>query len=65
MLEVDAKTAAEQAKRRAEQAKTESGAAFIRPRMLTAASTKVLRAIGEKLRDAPPLKKIEKVAEAE
>jgi penicillin-binding protein 1A len=65
MLEVNAKTAAEQAKRRAEQAKTDTGAAFIRPRMLTVSSTRVLREIGEQLKDAPPLKKIEKVAEAE
>ncbi|MDB5551391.1 MAG: penicillin binding protein [Rhizobium sp.] len=43
----------------------EAAATFIRPRMLTVASTKVVKDIGEMLKDAKPLKKLEKVASAD
>jgi penicillin-binding protein 1A len=38
---------------------------FIRPRMLTVSGTRVVKDIGERLKDAKPLKKLEKVASAE
>jgi len=43
----------------------EAAASFIRPRMLTVASTRVVKDIGARLKDAKPLKKLEKVASAE
>lgn len=62
----DPKIAAEEAKRRAEEAKNNpQQPAFVRPRMLTGASTKVLEEIGERLKQATPLKPPEKMAEAE
>jgi penicillin-binding protein 1A len=54
------KPAAEKKEETAEEAQT-----FIRPRMLTVASTKILKDIGDSLKDAKPLKKPEKVASAE
>lgn len=39
--------------------------AFIRPRMLTVPSTRTVRKIGDRLKDATPLKMQEKVASAE
>ena len=39
--------------------------AFVRPRMLTVPGTRTVRKIGERLKDAPPLKMQEKVASAE
>jgi penicillin-binding protein 1A len=62
---VDAKTAAAEAKRKEEQAKLTDEPAFVRPRMLNAASTKLLRDIGKQMEQAPPLKLQEKVAEVE
>ena len=50
-------------------AKKEDGAqpaeAFVRPRMLTVPGTKLVRRIGERLKEAAPLKLLEKVASAE
>jgi penicillin-binding protein 1A len=39
--------------------------AFVRPRMLTVTSTRIVQDIGAKLKDAKPLKKLEKVASVE
>jgi penicillin-binding protein 1A len=62
--QIDPKVAEAEAKRRAEAAKTNNQPEFIRPRMLTVSSTRLVREIGDKLRAAPPLKTPEKVAEA-
>ncbi|MDB5524862.1 MAG: penicillin binding protein [Rhizobium sp.] len=62
--QVDPKLAEAEAKRRAEVAKANNEPEFIRPRMLTVSSTRLLRQIGEALKAAPPIKKQENVAEA-
>jgi penicillin-binding protein 1A len=45
--------------------KEEAAPVLVRPRMLTVASTRIVRDIGEKLKNAKPLKMQEKVASAE
>jgi penicillin-binding protein 1A len=54
-----------EAKRREEAAKTNPEPAFVRPRMLSAAATKLLHDIGDRLKAAPPLKLPQKVADAQ
>jgi penicillin-binding protein 1A len=56
--------AAIEAKKKAEADSENKMPELIRPRTLTAASTRLIRAIGERLKSAPPLKLPEKVAEA-
>jgi penicillin-binding protein 1A len=61
--EIDPEVAAAEAKK--EEAAAENNLPeFIRPRMLSVASSKLLREIGEKLKTVKPLKKLEKVADA-
>jgi len=60
--ETAAAASAAAAKKKAEATADSTLPEFVRPRMLTAASSKLLRAIGEKLKAAPPLKKPDKVA---
>ncbi|MBL0371053.1 PBP1A family penicillin-binding protein [Rhizobium sp. KVB221] len=62
--DIDPKVAEAEAKKKAESAAETDLPKFIRPRTLTAASTRLIRTISEKLRTATPLKRPDKVAEA-
>jgi penicillin-binding protein 1A len=62
--EIDPEVAAAEAKKKEEAAAENNLPEFIRPRMLSVASSKLLREIGEKLKTVKPLKKLEKVADA-
>jgi penicillin-binding protein 1A len=56
--------AAAEAKKKEEAGKQDAMPAFVRPRTLSSASTRILREIGEDLKDAAPLKAPDKLAEA-
>jgi penicillin-binding protein 1A len=58
----DPKVAAAEAKKKAEEAAVSGLPQFVRPRMLTSATTRLIREIGAKMKNAAPLKVDEKVA---
>jgi penicillin-binding protein 1A len=61
---LDAKAREAEEKRKAETQAESQLPELVRPRMLSAASTKIVQRIGEALKAAPPLKMPQKVAEA-